>query len=237
MTIETAWEEKKFEVIWTEDGSPSLKPLDGFEMMHHRGGAYAETQLIYGEPVREVLAQGGDSFLSIGLGLGYNELVIASEALKSKRATINLRSFETEPVLKKELLEFVQSGSPQNPRQEIYLEIIQRLSGGSEIPRFLNELYVSGSWTLDGALDLSTTFPMQAQGILFDAFSAKTSPGLWTEDFLVNFLGGAAADYCLFSTYACTGPLKRALKASGFEVVLRSGFHGKRNSTLGRKGI
>lgn len=68
MTLEQAWLDKKFEVVWTEDGSPSLKSVQGHEVMHHRGGAYDETQSIYGNVVREVMNQGGARFFIGGLG-------------------------------------------------------------------------------------------------------------------------------------------------------------------------
>jgi hypothetical protein len=236
MTLEQAWLEKKFEVVWTEDGSPSLKSASGYEVMHHRGGAFSETQLIYGNVVREVMDKGGESFLSVGLGLGYNEFVVADEALLRNKQGVFLRSFETEPELKANLLEFVLAGGvPQNPAQEIYRIILERFKMGSEVPAYLAHAYKAGMWILDGALDGKTQFPKPAQGILFDAFSSRTSPELWTEDFLLHFFAAATDEYCLVSTYACTGALKRALKQREFEIVLREGFHGKRNSTLGRR--
>jgi tRNA U34 5-methylaminomethyl-2-thiouridine-forming methyltransferase MnmC len=73
--------------------------------------------------------------------------------------------------------------------------------------------------------------------LLFDAFSAKTSPDLWTEEFLVEFFNKATAGDALISTYASRTALKNALKRAGFLVEVREGFKGKRNSTLASKGL
>lgn len=171
----------------------------------------------------------------MGLGLGYNEFVVAEEALIRGVPQVFLRSFEIESELKSNLLEFVLSGGvPQNSAQEIYLSILNRFVLGKEIPSYLASLAKNGSWRMDGGLDAATSFPQRANAILFDAFSSKTSPDLWTEEFLMAFLDVASApEFCQVSTYACTGALKRCLVARGFKIILREGFHGKRNSTLG----
>jgi tRNA U34 5-methylaminomethyl-2-thiouridine-forming methyltransferase MnmC len=68
--------------------------------------------------------------------------------------------------------------------------------------------------------------------IAFDAFSSKSTPELWTRDFLDHFLASACDDSCVLSTYACTGNLKRALIDAGFELRIREGYASKRDSTL-----
>ncbi|MNL45541.1 bifunctional tRNA (mnm(5)s(2)U34)-methyltransferase/FAD-dependent cmnm(5)s(2)U34 oxidoreductase [compost metagenome] len=89
--------------------------------------------------------------------------------------------------------------------------------------------------SIDGALNAGDCFDGDYSGILYDAFSSKTTPHLWEEEFLKSFFQCAAAD-AMVSTYACKATLKRALKDSGFEVIVREGFLGKRNSTLALRG-
>jgi tRNA U34 5-methylaminomethyl-2-thiouridine-forming methyltransferase MnmC len=91
----------------------------------------------------------------------------------------------------------------------------------------------SGTWKLEGALMPGFEIAQKYECIFYDAFSSKTSPHLWQESFLLDFFAKACAANCIVSTYACTGALKRALKASGFEVILLEGFLGKRNRTMG----
>jgi tRNA U34 5-methylaminomethyl-2-thiouridine-forming methyltransferase MnmC len=65
----------------------------------------------------------------------------------------------------------------------------------------------------------------------FDAFSGKSTPELWTPEFLALFLQRVAQEKAVFATYACTGTLKRTLQTAGFVVEKRPGFQGKRDST------
>lgn len=73
--------------------------------------------------------------------------------------------------------------------------------------------------------------------IAFDAFSSKSTPELWTREFLESFLAKACAPVCALSTYACTGHLKRALQAAGFALNIREGYASKRDSTLATRSI
>ena len=86
-------------------------------------------------------------------------------------------------------------------------------------------------WNLESTLTKDTQFTSQFQCILYDAYSGSTSPELWEDDFLESFLSKAAAPNCLLSTYAAKGSLTRALQKQQFEVQLRTGFGGKRQST------
>lgn len=228
----SSWREKNYEVVWTEDQSPSLS--DAKELMHHRGGAYAETQLIYGNVLREALAQGARHALSVGLGLGYNEFVVAEELLKAGCQGFYLDSLESEEILRESFLNFVQG--QVEPRGEIYREILKKFSH-SGLPEKLQQLRQSGEWQLLGRLEPQQKLPRRYEVIFFDAFSSKSSPDLWQEDFLDQFLQENAAENCYFSTYACTGALKRVLRKNTFEVIVREGFAGKRNSTLGVRGF
>ena len=66
-----------FEIVITKDGSPSLAFFkDGHsQMMHASGGAYSETEYIYGKTL-DLAHDTFDSLqvLSVGLGFGYVEL-------------------------------------------------------------------------------------------------------------------------------------------------------------------
>lgn len=234
------WLPHGYEIVLTEDGSPSLRWLasETQETMHHRGGAYSETQLIYGNVVRETFAKPNQpaelAFLSVGLGLGYNEILVAVEALKTGYvAKTFLRSYEKDKFLVQQFLNWLESGV-QQPTQQVYEQILgffsmDRVKVADVLLGWLN----NQQWQILGSLERDFVKDQRFHCILYDAFSSKTSPFLWQEDFLQELLNDLAHEQCLISTYACTGPLKRALRATGFQVVLRDGFASKRNSTLG----
>ncbi|WP_157776241.1 MnmC family methyltransferase [Gloeomargarita lithophora] len=77
----------------------------------------------------------------------------------------------------------------------------------------------------------------QIQGILFDAYSSKTSQALWQEAYLTNLINYYSSSNCLFTTYASTSSLKRALKSCGFTLENRAGFEGKKESTWATKNL
>lgn len=228
------WKNHNYELVLTEDQSPTLRWLgaETQETMHHRGGAYSETQLIYGEPLRECLEGGGRRVLSVGLGLGYNEILTALEALKRQipAKSFHLLSFESEDFLKNHFLSWVRSSQTDM----VYDEILHYFTDSSDsVKDWLHEAYQLGAWRIEGALTPDFQMKDRWECLFYDAFSSKTSPYLWQEDFLTEFFARACAAKCWVSTYACTGALKRALKKNDFEVRIRDGFQSKRNSTLG----
>jgi hypothetical protein len=119
-----------------------------------------------------------------------------------------------------------------------YDEILKRTSQYTEIDpdkirSYLATMLRDGRWKIRGALDSNTQFePRSFNCICFDAFSSKTSPELWSEDFLQQFFEKTCAETCVLSTYACTGALKRSLRSAGFEVTIREGYSSKRDSTF-----
>ncbi len=241
----------KYELVQTEDGSPTFRDLQGanLESMHHRAGAYSETLEIYGRLVQFCLKEGKTRFVSVGLGLGYNEILIAAEVLRIDRraANIQLRSFEADPFLRESFLRYIASESQAGPGDDIFSVYDGILSFFVNDPYFqglqkkqiiqsLRLWLESGQWTVEGHLHEKTDWKSPYDGILFDAFSAKTNPELWSESFLCDFFSRACSENAAVTTYACTGALKRSLKKTGFHVEKISGFSNKRNSTFARRG-
>jgi len=241
-----AWKPHHYEVFITADGSPTLQwnkeTIEGGESMHHRGGAYNETQLIYGDPLRDCLDYGGSAVFSLGLGLGYNEFLMAAECLIWNMAPnmIRLVSYEADPVLTQAMLDCVYG--KHTALSDIYFSVLELYEKKYRMPpgllqMWLKEAHEMKKWEIRGALSAKSKVGERFHCILYDAFSAKTSPDLWSEEFLTRFFAENTAPQSWVSTYACTGNLKRALKLNHFEVTLREGFHGKRNSTLGTRGL
>lgn len=234
------WQSHGFQIEQTGDGSPTLRG-EG-ESMHHSGGALAETLLIYGAPLKDLFEQLPlPRVFSLGLGLGYVELVTAKIALEAGKS-FELETRESEEVLIQTFKDWL-AGDRESFEAQTYDGILRDLTApggpsGEDVCQALSLAAQEGRWHIRGRLGPGDEPPHgRFHGFMYDAFSSKTTPSLWSEEALRAILRDHGAEDCLFSTYACTGNLKRSLKAEGFELVLREGFRGKRYSTLGRRGI
>jgi len=228
-----------FTIEITEDGSPTLR-LQGpdnsvGESMHHSGGAAAETEYIYKSVIEGALQRLPELQVAVvGLGLGYIEISWAIACLKQKS---NLQSciisFETEDGLKDNFCIWLSSEIPA-----IYDDVCRALDSSVKI-QDIKEILKKNVEQFQFKGNLLTDYDKNNsyQLICFDAFSKKTSEQLWTEEFLTEFLAKASHRDCIFTTYACTGALKRALKNNGFQLIDRLRFKSNRESTLAVRGI
>jgi hypothetical protein len=235
-----------FHFITTEDGSPSLRLGETeqlSEAMHSLKGAFSETLYIYGTAIERAFGDGfAPRVLSMGLGLGYVELLAAGLALKHGIANFGGESFEIVPELRDWFTAWLNGNEVPADFAKTYDSIEERTSHHLELKpgaakAALAEAVRSGRWQIREALTPSTKFSGKFGAICFDAFSSKTTPELWSEEFLMAFLEKAAAEGCVLSTYACTGALKRSLRNSGFDLQIREGFSSKRDSTFAIRSI
>ena len=245
----------QFQFVKTEDGSltarigPQGTPIDeNSETMHSFRGAFSETMYVYGQAIQKANDERApEPVLSMGLGLGYVELLASAIAIKANRK-VRGESFENVPELRNYFDLWLKSPNTHEPYTHpftgiptefasTYNDILVRTAeatrtNATEVKQALRQAIENGEWLMREELTATTEFADKFGCICFDAFSSKTTPDLWTEEFLVSFLQKTAAPQCVLSTYACTGPLKRALKAEGFEVKIRPGFSSKRDSTF-----
>lgn len=233
-----------FHFLQTEDGSPSLKLGENAEPMHNSKGAFAETVYIYGHAICYALQNlPTPSFLSLGLGLGYNEMLTTALLLKTKTPLEQVygESFEAVAELNQNFLKWLNNDSIDTNFKAAYDQICSLCASHSDqdtekIKSTLKNLIEGKQWLLRRALEPSTIFDQRFSCFLFDAFSSKTSPDLWQEDFLTDFFDRTANDEAVLATYAFTGTLKRSLQKRNFEVESRPGFGGKRESTFAIRG-
>lgn len=231
--------QERFATVITGDGSPTMRDLGtaNQECMHHGGGAYQETQYIYGEAIRAVIQTCvNPQFLVVGLGLGYIEILIACEWLKSqKMGNCRVVSFESETYWRRQFQHWLAGEISE-------LNEINQLRDHKFMQHYPEEIAQAQNWLKKHLIlekELTNLPPWQGQvhGILFDAYSSKTSQELWQEDYLITFLRYYASPNCLFVTYASTGSLKRALKSCDFILQERTGFQGKKESTWATKKL
>jgi hypothetical protein len=237
-----------FEFIVTDDGSPTVRISSpgasadqmSSEAMHSLKGAFSETVYIYGAAIELCFSSGyTPRVLSLGLGIGYVEILAAGLAVKhDKTSTFSGESFELLPELRDYFCTWLKNGVELPATfAESYDQILTRTAAhlgvdAGAVRQLLCRLVESGRWQIRDALTAATHFAERYGCICFDAFSSKSTPDLWKEEFLINFFNQTCAPQAVLSTYACTGQLKRALRSSGFTVQIRTGFSGKRDSTF-----
>ncbi len=222
-----------YKKIITADGSPSLEWLSSGEAMHNRLGALSETVDIYGGAFLDTLSVTNSvRVLSVGLGLGYNEIMMASLCLHKKVSSIQVLSFEENSQLREDWWSWLD----QEPcyLSSCYEEITHLFSKlynlpSVEIKKFLQMQYTNNHWQLRERLEARSEFPQLFNCILYDPFSSKTNPECWNEDFLYSLFKKVCQPFCIVSTYSAKGTLKRSLQKLGFKVSTPIGFGGKRN--------
>ena len=235
--------------------------LEKSEKMHSLQGAFSESLYIYAPCIEKVIQSNhishkipnehtkpvnyGNSFLkkprilSIGFGLGYNELITHGFLLKAKKYQFVLISFEKEGWL----INFFKSWlkGKNSPLNQCYNEILKRVSEyfnetPEKIKKFCYQSLKEDFFQILGNLPSKNPFNFNFTSILYDAFSSYSNPELWTENYLRTFLKSYCdPKECYFSTYAATGSLKKALKAEGFQITNKKGFAKKRESTFAFK--
>lgn len=260
------WQDFGFQLIQSQDGSPTLRPYPVGQSMHHVGGALSESIFIYDKAVEVFLEHHFHhihqlQFLIVGLGLGYIELLILKRLILQNIAVTEMRmvSHEVNMHLVQQLQSFLFCSSPtplaeqedevtQTYRQMLTLLCQTDLSGNpleqdqsvilqQTIRKLAKQLMETGQWKIEGALNIESISQFRNAAnpfhlVFFDAYSEKASPELWSEEFLDQFIQQLCDTPCVFSTYACTGRLKRALAKNNFKSLRREGFLGKRHSTL-----
>lgn len=222
----------EFEHFTTADGSPSLSTAPNWERMHAEEGAFTERQLIY-QPLVETTFDTVKEpvFLSMGLGIGYNEFTIAFEALKCSQNPKLIVSYESVEFLKESFAHWLKNkpsvlSAVYDEIMKIYSEKYKRKA--EEAKQLLLKMLNDNRLQLLGRLEEAN--PPASHGILFDAFSPKTCPQLWTPEFLDQFFEKASAKPCFVATHACNTALKQALKKNGFTLEINEGFGRKRES-------
>lgn len=216
----------------TADGSPTLSLGPTWERMHAEEGAFTERQIIY-QPLVEnaFITLKEPVFLSLGLGLGYNEFIIAFESLHRRQNPALIASYESVDFLREAFISWLKD--EPSDLSPVYDQIIEIYSQKykrkpAEAKSLLLKMLREDRLQFLGAVEEAD--PPVSHAILFDAFSPKTCPQLWTPEFLDRFFEEAAATPCYVATHACNAVLKKALKKNGFTLEIHEGFGRKRES-------
>lgn len=169
--------------------------------------------------------------LSVGLGLGYNELLTVAEMIFLRQENFKIWSFETIEGLREGFRTF----------DSVFDEVLGLVALSMKVPRDILQLKVTEALN-DGRIELRGSFPEESEGVsanvvYYDAFSRKMNEALWVEESIVSSLKNIVRPDCVLTTYAATGSLNRSLRRLGFRLIDKTGFQGKRESTLAIRGL
>ena len=227
----------------TDDGSLSLKlekSNNATELMHSNRGAFSETIYVY-SPVVEFIVKNNLNpiFLSIGLGVGYIEIMIIayflgkdSYLLKNKEFCI--QSFESLNFLIKFFRGYFLKEEIPESFKLCYERIIELncsyfLVDKKILKEEVKNMILSNKIIFNKEFLVDSNIEYPAHGIFFDAFSSQSSPELWEENVLKNILNSQNCSLkSSFATYASRTSLKRVLKENHFILKKKKGFSGKR---------
>lgn len=238
----------QIKLVKTADGSPSIEMKQGeapIEWMHHSQGAFSETNYLYRPIIELALWQkmSDPRLLSVGIGLGYNEIFTAALALRNGDVTYKIWSYEKNDELRNSFLNFITSRpeSYSSPTKgelfSAYNWIIKKTAtefelSAEDIRTHLTKMFDRGDWTVHANFSLEDHSLSGLTGLLYDPFSKKVNPDLWQTDRLEEFLVATTNEVCFLGSYASNSNLKNALIKCKFNLFNRLGFSGKRNCTL-----
>ena len=229
-------------IIVTADGSRTVSSPTYGETYGSTHGALSEALHVYlqGSGVAHRLATHQPTrVLEIGFGTGLNFLVTAEAAVRAGTA-LHYTSFEREP-LPTDIIAAVHHGPESSA--ELVAALVEGLAASStptDGPR--RRLLFGGSGAV--VLDLVLADAREAEqlgylgrgeaayhAIYLDAFSPKTNPELWTDDYL-RALAAAIAPGGSLATFTVSGTVRRALASAGLTVSKRQGPPGGKREML-----
>ncbi len=205
----------------TEDGSYTLFHPDIDEHYHSTFGAIQESRHVFIESGLGNLKKNLNqiNILEVGFGTGLNAL-LALKWSKEKRIKIEYTSIEPYPISLK-MAHHLNFPDILDIDWQVFLNLHTESTDNLEIiPQFfLRKLFAP----LQDCKLQQHHFDV----VFFDAFSPDAQPEMWTED-IFSKIADAVKPGGILTTYSSKGIVKRALKASGFDVEKLPGPPGKR---------
>jgi len=210
------------------------------ELMHSVDGAFSETIYLYEDIVKYVFLNSEHTFLSLGLGMGYIEILVCAYVLKNfPEQKFQLFSFEKEEELRNFFKKFIFEEEIPAPFQDAYTQILNLFCTHYDLnaTQLKNEIKLrleKNEIILFKDYNLHTVLPEKVNGLFFDAFSINTSPDLWADE-LVGKILSSCSSYAAFATYAARTHLKKLLLQHDFILEKKKGYGGKKESTFAYK--
>lgn len=212
----------------TSDGSTSIHLPEWDESYHSKHGAIQEAQHVFIKNGLSLFKGQSVSVLEIGFGTGLNAFITFLECKKVKQS-IEYVGVEGFPVAADEVL------------QMNYVKQLNVEEWESEF-KLMHEAEWEKPVTIDTLFRLTKRKQLFAEIIdvnqfdliYFDAFGYRVQPELWSVEIFTKMYTALKSGGILV-TYACRGPIKRAMIEAGFQIEKLDGPPGKREMLRGRK--
>jgi tRNA U34 5-methylaminomethyl-2-thiouridine-forming methyltransferase MnmC len=208
------------EIRITGDGSHTVFVNQLEEPYHSIHGALQESAHVFINQGFMSLNQLEVRILELGFGTGLNALLTLSESLKSHQQ-VYYHTVEKYPLSGEEYRKINFEEYVQDAPEGSFLNL-HRTSWGENVaitPRFTLFKELSDFRAMNP--------PDGIHLVYFDAFDPNKQPYLWTEE-IFRRISKVTAPGGILVTYSAKGSVRRALKASGFEVRKVPGPPGKR---------
>lgn len=219
----------KRKVITTSDGSTSIEIEEWGETYHSIHGAIQEARHVYIERGFEKIELPLVKVLEMGFGTGLNAFLTLVEA-RSQNKEVEYHSIEAFPVTKEEsdVLDF--SALYDQQEDELLFKQIHLCSWNTLNPITPNFTLHKIHATFEEAIVNQDFFDV----VYFDVFGYQFQPDLWSVEIFKKVYDALKSEGVLV-TYACRGPIKRAMREVGFVTEKVAGPPGKREMLVAYK--
>ena len=218
----------KREIIVTSDGSTSIHLPEWEESYHSKHGAIQEAQHVFIKNGLSLFKGQSVSILEIGFGTGLNAFITFLEAEKNNQS-IDYAGVEGFPIAAEEV------------NQMNYVKALNAKGFDSVFATMHNSdweipVTIEANFRLTKRKQMFTEIAdvNQFDLIYFDAFGYRVQPELWSVEIFTKMYTALKSGGILV-TYACRGPIKRAMIEAGFQIEKLAGPPGKREMLRGRK--
>lgn len=206
----------------TADGSNTLYNKTIGEHYHSKHGALQESKHVFIEAGLQFSVRDKNliDILEVGFGTGLNYILSLDYCIKNN-IILNYTSIEAYPLLGDVLQ---QTGYSAYVPEPVWANFVETYDKALQTP-----VVTLNPSTLEIAHTTLANFktPKQFDVLYYDAFSVQHQPEMWSDE-IISHACSFIKPGGVFVTYAITGKLKRAVKASGFEIQKLPGAPGKR---------
>ncbi len=217
----------KREIKITEDGSHTIFIPELNEHYHSTHGAIQEAIHVYINTGLKFSDKNPIRILEIGFGTGLNTYLSLIEAENTKRQ-IDYHSLERYPVEEEQVKELNYAEQIEFEKKDLFKQLHQaEWNQTLAISSYFNLNKISGDLK---SIDFTDEYDL----IFFDAFAPDVQADLWTEE-IFKKLYACTSPNAILVTYCSKGIVKRALRASGFEVKRLAGPPGKHHILRARR--
>lgn len=218
----------KREIIVTSDGSTSIHLPDWEESYHSKHGAIQEAKHVFIKNGLSLFKGQSVSILEIGFGTGLNAFItfLESQLLNQMVDYVGVEGF---PISSQEVLQMNYVNQLNATDFKAVFELFH-LCKWEENVTISNHFRLTKRNQLFNEIDDINQFDL----IYFDAFGFRVQPELWSVEIFTRMYTSLKSGGILV-TYACRGPIKRAMIEAGFQIEKLTGPPGKREMLRGRK--